>query len=619
MSRWAYISCAFLLPIGALVLVGYLLSLRPDSPSIIALKHAQFAPSATDSVSIFANGRDVTLPHDMRSEAGVTEPIAWYLIDIELPAQPDRLWALYVPGVEMTAAVYVNDVLVGGRSELSDPLPRLWNRPLMITLPRSTLSSGRNELKIRVAARAPWGRLSDLYVGPYDDLRPHYEARWFWRVTFLILTMVGSGVLAVFMVILGFARNDASYKWFGAFAAVWCLNNGFFATVDVPVPNTLWDLYAYMILGLLLYTGSMFSFRFLGLQQCRWEQILRHIGIAGMALLVPSMFLLPATFNFLGSIIWNGLLLVMGAYPAALLMRRLLGEQQIGHFLLAVCYLFTLLTGLYDWLMISGLGYRHHGMLMFYSAAPTLATMSIILLQRFVSALRESAALYREMEQRVDRKAQEIKAAFVKNQKLEAAQLLSQERERIMRDMHDGVGSLLIGTLSFLDRQHPRESIVAEELSTALADLRLMIDSLDDVDNDLATTLGLFRNRIQPQLDAAGLQLDWQVNDLPPLRDLGPQRVLHFMRILQEITTNTLKHARASRLTIQTTTAIKVNGMQYMGVAIRDDGCGFTVGGADPGRGLDNISMRARAASLTLCCSSDERGTQYQIGFCQIG
>lgn len=604
-----------MLPTLAMLCVVQFLSSRPNDPAVIPLTQAQFAGSHADEVFAYENSHAVSLPHDMLDEPDFSLPVAWYRLDFELPVQPDRLWALYIPSVEMTPAIFVNGTLVGGRAELDDPLPRFWNRPILATLPRDLLNEGQNRIDIRVAARAPWGRLSDVHLGPFDALRVPYEKRFFWRVTFLTLSMVGSGVVALFMVVLGIARRDASYTWFGAFAGVWCLHNGFYVTVDVPVNNALWDLYAYLLLGLLLYTGSMFSFRFLQEEQGRWERALRTIGALGLLLLVPSLFIAPLWFNLIGSTIWTAMLLILGLYPAMLLLRHLLAQQDLANFLLAICFFLTICTGLYDWLIVSGLGYRHHGLLMFYASAPTLATMGVILLQRFVAALRESTELNRELEARVDQKALEIEQAFRANQRLQSQQMVSAERERIMRDMHDGVGSQLIGVLGLLDRKADRDRLLAAELDAAIADLRLMIDSLDDVDNDLVVALGLFRNRIQPQLDAAGLKLHWTIGDLPQIEQLGPQRVLHFMRILQEIVTNTLKHSGSTELRFETTSSLLVEGRNCVGVIVTDNGCGFDAQADVQGRGLKNIRSRALAAQLRLECVSGTQGTAYKIGF----
>jgi glucose-6-phosphate-specific signal transduction histidine kinase len=78
--------------------------------------------------------------------------------------------------------------------------------------------------------------------------------------------------------------------------------------------------------------------------------------------------------------------------------------------------------------------------------------------------------------------------------------------------------------------------------------LRLTIDSLEPTDDDLLALLGNLRYRLEPRLKKCGIELDWQVQDVPKLACLDPKNVLHILRILQEGFTNILKHAHASML-----------------------------------------------------------------------
>jgi signal transduction histidine kinase len=307
-------------------------------------------------------------------------------------------------------------------------------------------------------------------------------------------------------------------------------------------------------------------------------------------------------------------LLALALYPATLIVRSLLDRRSLEMFFLGVCFVLSLILGGHDWLVTSGIGYRHNGMLMQFATAPTLATLGVILLRRFVAALRETEALNRDLERRVASKALEIERTFARNRELESSQLLSRERERIMRDMHDGVGSQLIGMLGHLDKDDRRDQELISELHMALHDLRMMIDSLEDVDNDVVVALGLFRNRIQPQLDAAGLALHWRIGDLPPVASLGPERVLHFLRLMQESVTNCIRHAGARNLIVSTTSGVVVNGRNCVCVTVCDDGRGF-VSASGHGRGLSNMRYRAAAADLELKIESSEAGTMVRIGF----
>ncbi|MEZ5590739.1 MAG: hypothetical protein R3F53_08545 [Gammaproteobacteria bacterium] len=169
--------------------------------------------------------------------------------------------------------------------------------------------------------------------------------------------------------------------------------------------------------------------------------------------------------------------------------------------------------------------------------------------------------------------------------------------------MHDGIGGHLVATLSMVEAGQASREQLADALRTALDDLRLMIDSLDPVEDDLSLVLGMFRARLEPRLQGGPVQLRWQVSDVPPLPGFGPHKVLQVLRILQEAITNVLKHAQASTLTLRTGS---VDNQVFIEVA--DNGCnGLPQTGK--GRGLDNMQQRALAIGGTLEIISNSSGT----------
>src|SRR5690606_33606667 len=117
--------------------------------------------------------------------------------------------------------------------------------------------------------------------------------------------------------------------------------------------------------------------------------------------------------------------------------------------------------------------------------------------------------------------------------------------------------------------------------------------SLEDYGGDLPLALGTWRERAGPQLRTAGLELIWQVRDVPALSGMGPAHVLDVLRIVQEAVTNAIKHANARRLWITTTHA-----REGIHLSICDDGPGFEPRG--PGNGIANMHRRAARLGANL-------------------
>src|SRR4026209_2482373 len=73
-----------------------------------------------------------------------------------------------------------------------------------------------------------------------------------------------------------------------------------------------------------------------------------------------------------------------------------------------------------------------------------------------------------------------------------------------------------------------------EAARAALKDLRLVIDSMDDIGGDLMLALGSWRERATAQLRPHGIALDWRAvtaQGLPVHPELRPWHVIQIVRL----------------------------------------------------------------------------------------
>ena len=225
-----------------------------------------------------------------------------------------------------------------------------------------------------------------------------------------------------------------------------------------------------------------------------------------------------------------------------------------------------------------------------------LLSLFLWLLQRSNRSMDEVRRLNATQADRIAAREAELLAAFDRLKVSEQQRLLEDERRRMMRDMHDGLGSQLVQTLNLVrnSRGELRSAQVAAMIQQALEELRLMLDSLEPMDGDLPAILGTLRLRVGPSLAAAGIELDWQVEETAPIGDLDARGVMHLFRCVQEILANVVKHSRANRVRVRTWDG-KAGAVH---LAIEDDGRGAAIvapgtGLQLPGRGLNNIRNRA--------------------------
>ena len=169
---------------------------------------------------------------------------------------------------------------------------------------------------------------------------------------------------------------------------------------------------------------------------------------------------------------------------------------------------------------------------------------------------------------------------------------LLEQRERIVREMHEGLGSHLVSVLAMVQRGTAKSGAVAEGIRHALDDMRIMIDSLESSREGLRGQLGKLRARVEPLLERNGIEVEWRVERGSPLEALDAERSLHCLRIIQEAVTNTIQHARASHMRVVVSPGADDGSM--LSIEVSDDGIGGDPATTHVGHGMTRMLERAR-------------------------
>jgi signal transduction histidine kinase len=245
---------------------------------------------------------------------------------------------------------------------------------------------------------------------------------------------------------------------------------------------------------------------------------------------------------------------------------------------------------------------------------------------RFARALNEVDGFAGRLVTRVREAEEKLKASFAREEERARAAALARERTRLMRDLHDGLGGQLVSIVALSERGNAGAGI-GDAARAALKDLRLVIDSMDDIGGDLMLALGSWRERAMAQLRPHDIALDWRAvtaQGLPVHPELRPWHVIQIVRLLDEAVTNAVKHANARRITVRIETLAGTDGLERGRITVEDDGKGFEIapdgvatGAAKAARGLRN--MRSRAArcgaelELSSCAQGSDRGTRVRL------
>ena len=582
----------------------------PDNS--IALRNIQYAISDAETPEALSTEawREGRLPHQWKQVAPDAINV-WYRGVVKLPAEQHSLWRIFIPALKMNAAVYLNGELLGDGGRFADPVARNWMTPLMFSIPAGLLQESGNVFHIRVKSDPPGtGQLAALQLAPDDDLAYAYHVHYLFRITSIQIITSMLLVMGAFIALLWLIRRKETYYAYYALAVIiWGLHNFNIFITTIPLSTRLWDWMAYVSIGYYTLAAFVFTHRFLGIERPRLEKIVLVTGIlASLLLLLPD----DKLFYFTVFNLWYPAVFTLGLYILTYTCTEAWKRQSMELQLLTAVGAITLIYALHDLLLMHGYVDWQDGYYIQYAAAVLLMLFSVILLRRFIASLNDLDDLNRTLEKRIDENRRQLQSNFQQLRQMENEQILAYERERLAREIHDGMGGHLVSTLAMIHSGNASLPTIADAIQDSLNDLRLMIDSMDISENDLETLLGMFRSRITPRLKKCDLTLNWHIDDLPPLKHFGPREALHILRILQETVSNSIKHAQADRLSLVARTLLHANGDTAISIELSDNGCGMADGRRD-GKGLKNMRYRAQKIGARLHIDSDTTGTRVQL------
>lgn len=189
-----------------------------------------------------------------------------------------------------------------------------------------------------------------------------------------------------------------------------------------------------------------------------------------------------------------------------------------------------------------------------------------------------------------------------------------QERQRLSRELHDGIGQSLIAVKLQLENAGDlTHSQMRASVDVAKGMIDLTIDEVRRVTNALLpaalSEFGLvtaLRTRCDEMANAAGLKVTFEHQG--SFERLDDKSKTYLYRIAQEAITNAIKHARASSLSIQL-----IRSLNEVQLIVSDNGKGFIF---DPVRfahrnGLQNIKERVALLQGTFEITTEpEAGTK---------
>ena len=420
-----------------------------------------------------------------------------------------------------------------------------------------------------------------IFVGPAALLQGAYHGTWL-RLVGVPLVLLGSALaLGCVLAASWLGRRSDTAALLGALLMfIGAVRLGAFLVPDLALPSTaLRVINASNFLQLALM--PIWAARFLGRPLPRWcwaLPLLAGVEILGVVV-APAVMVQPAVVKLAFALAPASLAAcLMIVVPAA--WRGGSADARLLLFLICTPGLTLLALG----------GGLESGLrVVMGGGAPNFTFAGVMIfgylyMSRLWRAARVQAAANEGLEQEL-RVAQSSLAAALTQQHEQAQRLLIQtERERLMRDLHDGVSGRLASAVMLCSHQETELSTVQENLREALAELRLVITAFQDFHGDLAQAIAGFLPHLERLVRPFGVRLESDLVALSPMPGLTPATIQHVLRILQEAVMNAARHAGATQVRIAADAGR---------LSVRDNGRGIVSGQAG-GLGMRTMQTRAR-------------------------
>lgn len=529
-----------------------------------------------------------------------------FVLRFEPPPATDTL-ALYIPQYTGNLAVSLNGAPVADSTHLQSSMHIGQGAPLLARLPGRLLRPDGNQLELQVTRNGYGGFVGPVYIGADERLRGNYDLA---RTVVVTLPQLVDGMLLaiglVMLLVWCVRRHDTLYLLCGVMSLCLALSS-----LSSFAANSLGD-YTLVAINLLRFVAASltlpFAWLFVGRQPpvpIRWF-LLMPLGVYASVLLLPQGW-----GTWLAWHVFVPMVLLLALAAMVVLARAAFARRDLGALLM-----FSALTAVFllvgrDLLVNFGVLADGHVVMGRFNGPLLVAMMGAIVLSRLAAGLAMLEQFNERLQRDVDAASERLREAFDRERAHERRATLQAERMRLMGDLHDGIAGQLVSIISLSEQGGAgvRDEIAGAS-NRALTDLRLVVDSMEDVGDDLGMTLVAFRERLEPQLRRCGVRLDWKVRALPDLPGLYPAATLAIFRLLQEAVNNAMRHSGSGVVEVSSgDSPLPGHGARLV---VRDFGRGGAVARRG-GHGMDSMRRRAAFLGASLAVEGDDPGTRIVV------
>ncbi|MFM7024606.1 MAG: ATP-binding protein [Limnohabitans sp.] len=553
--------------------------------------------------------RPVQLPHVL--EPGDFAPEGsrvLYRMTVNVP-DATTLRAIYIQKLSRSGFIRLNGRDAGSCGQLLLQYTRCHHQPQFFRTPYTNWQAGENTIEVELyATQRQTNGLSEVVVGPRETIywhwfKPHdlLQVQTLDMLTWLTMAF---GLLA--LVVFAVLRSERMYLWFGLANLLAALSK---INILTTTPFMSIDLFDWSVFASRFLFSCAFGLTYL--TYFRRERPWHVWAILSYAALALAAIWWSNSSPQMVSLLYAPVLL-LGFTLAGVSNWWAWRSGTTGDRLMAFSFALMPLAGVFDFARLRGSSAFVGVYLLPYTSSLTLTLMGLGMIGRLALALRTTRDLSSILQTRVAEREAELLHSHQQIVEMEQTKARTAERERILRDMHDGFLSTLALTRTALASGRTTAQQARLLVTECMDDLRLMLEASAKDKGSLADVLADFFYRFENRLAGVGIEpsLDLQLEGMPPM---DSATLLQLMRIVQESTNNVIRHSGAKNLNIL---AHWDERSGRLTLEVNDDGDGIPAETGSPGqggRGLRNMRVRAEAIGAQLTFESDARGTRLRL------
>ena len=390
--------------------------------------------------------------------------------------------------------------------------------------------------------------LSRVTLGQAAELRATYQHRKFWDIDSRWIAATISALLALFSLALWARQREAGILYYSLSELCWTILSARMIVTDPPLAAPLWQTLTFVIpvfIGsacLCLYLYSLQPADADAESKTGNGRYLMPIAAASVVLCslnsnryLMGTLLLPTIASLMHLAYLNVRTLAASKDNSSI---QVLATFSVVMILVVVdVAIFALSRNAYEQINLLRLVWVIIGVSFAKSMLDRVAHANLML---------NTAA--QVLRQPLPHRPAELAEAFAASNRQHLIDGAAQERQRLIHDLHDGVGSQLSSTLDMAQQQGANSSDMVPHLRKTLEQLKLTVDALEESDGNLESIIASVRYRLAPRIEAVGVQLRWQVDALPTFDHWSSQHALHLQMLLLEAFDNSIKYAKNHRI-----------------------------------------------------------------------